>query len=1567
MLDPNPKDIAELARDRLSIGFSAVGSEFNASLSSPAPVAGRLSGGDMDHPVPVRDGSPIAQSLDTQSELGDASATSLEIRRLFAGMQVALDNSVVPQLSTLDKKSVSAFLEKFRAYQRKRGATPLIDCLTLEVLDMLPYVCRGVIVDWENPSEAVLLKMLAKLSNPISAVEAVEVLRKVSMPADQSPSVKNVHTYTSSFLKCLRELEDFKITPKIQVESYLSGLTSSVGFQDKCRIRGRLNSAPLNLDTIIRATLDEVETYLAALAYFPAGSQKSAGALSKSRPASDRPPNPSRDSSSSLKNSDPKSKSQPPKFIFKPEDRKCFNCGADHGIPDCPFAVDKSRVSKNKDAFAKWRASQHKSGVAAVQDAACSTNVTSLSGQVGPSGLRGRLLIDTGADECLISPTFLKKLRLLDDIPSRPVDKTFKLANQSLVSATELAIRLEVGLQVHGKFSCFVFDAFVLDIEVDVLISRNTALSNGLVSFHVDSPVSSFPSVDSIAHASVHSRDADPVPSALCNITHFFSPLPSDSDSDSDDELPDLIAVYDSDMDSEEDELPDLIAEYDSDDEPEDTLASARTVGTLGAESLSPSCPAVSNSYVPPSFRDHSKFPPLHVDLIPTPVSESEPSPEPSPGISSIYTISDAASPVMAAVPPSDAPVSSPWLVPLGDSVNAADVDRELHSVRDVFQTSFPSSTPGVPEFKISLKEGATLPRLAPRRLSPALEAIAREEVEALLALGVIRPSSSRYASPIVMVLYPDGKRRLCVDFRILNQATVPMVYPMRNIKALLARLAGRTWFAKFDLFKGYHQIPVASDTIPLLAFAVPWGLYEYVRMPFGPCNGCAVFQQTMDTVLGPLLFTICEIFVDDLVVFGDSLAELLTNCRLVLERLHRCNLRVRPNKCLIGVKSISYLGFEVSAAGLSITPERKAALANLQPPTSKKLLRSFLGFVNYFKDFVEGFATLCKPFFAAISSPEKFEWSASLDALFTSVKHKLVHANILFFVDYSIPMTLRTDASDLGIGGYLYQVVDGSIRHIQFISKAFDAVQCRWATIEQEAFAVYYCILAIAPHVMGHHFRVQTDHRNLLFLEKATAPKLIRWWLRLQEFDFVVEHIPGSTNVVADQLSRLLCCSGNVSRINSVSDSTAAALERQDFEVVVLDFHNDQVGHRGAHATFLLMTEVGVSFPNMRTIIRRVIGRCPLCQKLADVGQPRVGVSKSIIASEPFQTIALDSIGPLPEDHLENKYILVLVDSFSRFVHLYPTRDVSAASAVSCLSHVFGIYGLPQSILSDNGSQFANSLMSDLLSHLQVKHKFSVPYRSEGNGQVERVNREVMRHLRALIFSLRVPERWSVLLPRVQYTINASHHSSLGVSPLVFLFGDNVSNNRGFLVDYAPPVSSTVSEHMTGLLANERDLSAAVSKYQASLDAAHEKSSSSKPVQSFVIGELVLFAPKQASSKLVPKWQGPFVVLDHRERSYQIKHLKDLSKPRWVDTSMLKPFVRGNLSENDLKNIALVDDDLFFVEAIVEHTGSSIRSRCRFLVKWENFPHSENTWQSAKSLSGIKLFDDYCALHNLK
>eukprot|EP00762_Andalucia_godoyi_P005374 ANDGO_06758.mRNA.1 Retrovirus-related Pol polyprotein from transposon 412 len=879
-------------------------------------------------------------------------------------------------------------------------------------------------------------------------------------------------------------------------------------------------------------------------------------------------------------------------------------------------------------------------------------------------------------------------------------------------------------------------------------------------------------------------------------------------------------------------------------------------------------------------------------------------------------------------VPPYDVPFPSEDLE--GEVFIApGPLQQRIHDLCSEFSDLFEipgSEHADVKPMTITLKPGAEPRTFAPRRLSPQNQEIVNEQVDSLLANGIIRPSSSPYASPIVLVRRDGKNPRLCVDYTHVNACTIDLKYPLQNAKELLDHMGGKRVFASLDLKSGFHQMPLEEASIPLTSFVTPRGLFEYTRVPFGLKNAPPFFQRAMNDVLRGLVGICCEVFIDDIGVYGSNNEEFLTNLRAVFDRLRLHKLRLNKSKCRLGLSEMVYLGHLVNGEGVRLTDERKQGLVNLQAPKSTAQLRSFMGLANYMRSFVPRFAELAKPLHRLCSDKVPFLWDKSCQNAFTEIKDHISGSSILYHIDYSQPILLRTDASVVGVGGTLLQVIDGKEKPICYLSRAFSATESRWSTIEQEAFAIFFCVTSLSHYLLGHRFTIETDHRNLLYLEKSVVPKLIRWRLRLQEYLFEVKHIPGSQNIVSDALSRCF---------------TLDASHERDLKEV----HNCVVGHRGIRATLDLLKSNGKSWPSMEQDVESFIRSCPTCQKIRTGPDSQSSVGTTMV-EEPFHTVAIDTVGPLPADADGNQYIIVAIDCFSRFVELRATRGATAEEAANFLIEIFGRYGAPRHLRSDQGPQFVARIIQQLLASLGTRPDYTIAYRPQSNGIVERTNGEVGRHLKAMVMDRRMNSVWSQALPFIQRILNASVHSALGTSPAKILFGEAVHLDRYLLKDLDENNTAVVSfdDYVRDLTEIQKRVVLISQEHQRSLVQNRIEKGKVAEETIFRIGDYVLVNyPNRAPSKLATRWRGPLLVVAAVGHLYSCQDLST-QKSHDYHVSRLKLFNADRCA--DPLQVAQVDENEFEVQSLIDHRGKSKRDLefrttpgCR-IVRFETYPH---------------------------
>lgn len=415
-------------------------------------------------------------------------------------------------------------------------------------------------------------------------------------------------------------------------------------------------------------------------------------------------------------------------------------------------------------------------------------------------------------------------------------------------------------------------------------------------------------------------------------------------------------------------------------------------------------------------------------------------------------------------------------------------------------------------------------------RFPPIHKAEINRQITEMLATDIVTPSISPYNAPLWIVpKKPDSegnKRwRLVIDYRSLNAKTVPDAYPLPNICEILDQLGGAKYFSILDLTSGFHQIPMFTGDEEKTAFSTPYGHYHFNRMPFGLRNAPATFQRLMDSVLAGLQGSEMFVYLDDIVIYSSSLREHEIKFNKLARRLEAANLKLQPGKCEFLRKEVIYLGHIITEKGVKPDPCKTNAVSMFPEPKNIKQIRQFLGLVGFYRRFIPQFSQIAKPLSNLLKKNTRFLWTKHQTEAFTILKNQICSEPILQYPDFSKKFILTTDASNTAIGAVLSQNHSGHDLPISFCSRVLNAAEMNYATVEKELLAIVYSVNYFRPYLYGHKFTLMTDHRPLLWLHNFKDPssRLIRWRLKLLEYDYEIQYQPGKTNHVADALSRNL------------------------------------------------------------------------------------------------------------------------------------------------------------------------------------------------------------------------------------------------------------------------------------------------------------------------------------------------------------------------------------------------------------------------------------------------------------
>ena len=412
-----------------------------------------------------------------------------------------------------------------------------------------------------------------------------------------------------------------------------------------------------------------------------------------------------------------------------------------------------------------------------------------------------------------------------------------------------------------------------------------------------------------------------------------------------------------------------------------------------------------------------------------------------------------------------------------------------------------------------------------PYRMNPLKQKYLQDEVKYLLENDFIEPSQSNYSSPCILVPKSNGTYRMCTDYRKVNSVTKTDSFPIPRIDDCIDKVGNSKYVTKFDLLKGFWQVPLTDKAKEVSAFATPNGLYQYKVMPFGMKNSPATFQRLVNNVICGL--DGCDAYIDDVIIYSDSWSDHLQRIRQFFDRLSKAKLTVNLAKTEFCHATVTFLGHLVGQGQVKPLEAKVNAISEFPVPKCKRQLMRFLGMAGYYRKFCKNFSGIAEPLTNLLKKSTKFKWNDKCQDAFDRLKAILKSAPVLLAPDFDKCFKLAVDASDVGIGAVLLQEDNNGIDHpVCYFSKKFNKHQKNYSTIEKECLALILAIQQFEVYLTSSASAIVvfSDHNPLSFLHKLKNKnqRLLRWSLLLQEFNLDIRHIKGKDNIIPDALSRV-------------------------------------------------------------------------------------------------------------------------------------------------------------------------------------------------------------------------------------------------------------------------------------------------------------------------------------------------------------------------------------------------------------------------------------------------------------
>ena len=608
-----------------------------------------------------------------------------------------------------------------------------------------------------------------------------------------------------------------------------------------------------------------------------------------------------------------------------------------------------------------------------------------------------------------------------------------------------------------------------------------------------------------------------------------------------------------------------------------------------------------------------------------------------------------------------------------------------------------------------------------------------------MLAEGLVQPSSSSFASPVVSVKKKDGTWRLCMDYRGLNNLTIKDCFPIPLIEDLMDELGGAVIFSKLDLRAGYHQVRMAVEDIHKTAFKTHSGHYEYQVMPFGLTNSPATFQGLMNDTFREFLRKFVLIFFDDILVYSESEEAHIQHLKCVLEVMRSQKLYAKKSKCTFATSRVEYLGHFIDKNGISTDPAKIQAVREWPVPVNLKQLRGFLGLANYYRRFVQGFRRIARR--TLLTKKDSFLWSEEATLAFSQLKDALCTTPVLALPLFDQQFVVETDACGHGIGAVLMQ----NGHPLAYISKHLQGKQLHLSIYEKKLLAVVFAVQKWRHYLLNAHFVIKTDQRSLKYLleQRLNTPIQQQWLPKLLEFDYEIQYKEGKENLVADALSRVtgsevlhmalsvLECdllqqiknayTSDPTLHNLIDDlertptshpqfTWSRGLLRRKSKLVVpgnvtirnaiLEWlHCSGIGgHSGRDATHQRVKSL-FYWKGMSKDIQAFVRSCSVCQQCKYDTAASPGLLQPLpIPPAVWSDISMDFVDGLPLS-FGKTVILVVVDRLTKAAHFlalaHPYSAIIVAQAY--MDNIFKLHGLPNTIVSDRDSIFLSDFWQEL------------------------------------------------------------------------------------------------------------------------------------------------------------------------------------------------------------------------------------------------------------------------------
>lgn len=826
-----------------------------------------------------------------------------------------------------------------------------------------------------------------------------------------------------------------------------------------------------------------------------------------------------------------------------------------------------------------------------------------------------------------------------------------------------------------------------------------------------------------------------------------------------------------------------------------------------------------------------------------------------------------------------------------------------------------------VASFRLPMKDGSGPINIKQFRVDAQHKEMMTEMIKSLEFHGVIERSFSPYNFPVFLRPKPEldknGKRkmRMCVDFSKLNQQCIPYFYPLPLIDEVQEQLSQHPFICTLDMSQGYHQVLVAEEDREKLAFTFNGTHWQFVRAPFGLSTISGFFQAMMNNILHDLVGVTCLVYVDDIIIMAQSHEQMLERITGVFDRLREYNFKLNPEKCRFAREELKVLGLLCSKDGIRMDPSRIEKVKNYPEPTNKKKLQEWHGLSNHYKKFIYNYSDIIEPHLQLLRKKVAYVWDVRCQNSFDKIKDSLTTEPVmLFHPDTRKPFEISADASSYALGAVLEQ----QEKVISYASRTLTPTERRYPVSDLEQLAVVFAVENWRHFLSAQPFKVYTDHKPLAgeLRKRSQSSRLMRYKLRLSEFNFEVIYRKGKNNGNADAMSRLgdevldetdelimIIIESEVMTVTTRSKTKAMNAEAE--------MNNETPEHQTAPPTMASRTEPDTELPDdprdiatqnqpkllihpedqletlkvlhdssfgghfgcnktyerikrefywkgMKKDIHDYVLKCPKCQVNKKSRQIKMPLQMTQMSQAPFEKIYIDIVEGLPESKNGNNVILSMIDDLTRFVEFAPLPDQRASTIAKALfEDILCRYTFPKEIVSDQGSNFMSRVIQDMCNLLKIKKCRTSAYHPQSN-VVERSHSWLGNYLRSIVDQN--PTDWDEYLRLAAHANNNTIHTGTKQIPMEALYGFTTKIPIRLKRDpepvYNPECVPSVFRRKSQVV--QKALRSCHPFFKAKTKMYHDRNLNE---YQFHVGDLVLMASPPRSSKLTPKYTGPYKI----------------------------------------------------------------------------------------------------------